>query len=57
MPLAGYLGLSFEHSPALRSMTGPIRAYLKMLDHAPRGLRESGLNPYLIVAIKVPDAA
>jgi hypothetical protein len=57
MPLAGYLGLSFEHSQALRSMTGPIRAYLKMLDHAPRGLRESGLNPYLIVAIKVPDAA
>jgi SAM-dependent methyltransferase len=57
MPLAGYLGLSFEHSPALRSMAGPIRAYLKMLDRAPRVLRESVLNPYLIVAIQVPDSA
>ncbi len=54
MPLSGYLGLTFQHSPALRMMTGAIRRYFSALDRAPVPVRESALNPYLLVEVRVP---
>jgi SAM-dependent methyltransferase len=54
LPLTGYLGLSFQHTPALRPLAGVVRASFNALDHAPPGIRQSGLNPYLVARIRVP---
>jgi SAM-dependent methyltransferase len=53
MPLVDYLGLSFQLAPFLRPLAGLVRVYFRLLDRAPRWVRESGLNPYLIARIRV----
>jgi SAM-dependent methyltransferase len=54
LPLSGYLGLSFGSSPFLRPFAPVIRVGFRLLDRAPVAVRESGLNPYLVVAVRRP---
>jgi SAM-dependent methyltransferase len=53
LPLSGYLGLTFGRSPMLRPAASLIRGYFAVLDRAPRRVRESGLNPNLVVAVRL----
>jgi SAM-dependent methyltransferase len=54
LPLSGYLGLSFGSSRFLRPFAPAIRVLFRLLDRAPDAVRESGLNPYLVVAVRRP---
>ncbi len=54
LPLSGYLGLSFGRSRYLRPLAPAIRGAFRLLDRAPVAVRESGINPYLVVAVRRP---
>ena len=52
LKLNSYLGLNFRNSPFLKHFVFIFKKILSTMDSLPQSIRESGLNPYMLCAIK-----